>query len=158
MRATSILLIAFLASTSAALAQSFSGTSTTTAEYKPLTFWNRLTLGSTFFTNSTVASSIKVVYSFNLDDLSSKAKEADLTALAKKGEISFGIFDKTSNTIKSVPASAATISELKKNYPDENLVVLSSGNTLLGGKPSGTFFTFRDSDTTFISRDERKVQ
>jgi hypothetical protein len=145
MRAISTALIFLSVSPVTVLAQAF-GTQpqTTTLEYKPLTFWNKIELGSTYFTNATLAKSIEVAYSFELNDLTEKVQSDELSTLARDGKIAFGIADKESNTIKAVPGDLTSVSDLKKAYPDERLVVLSQSDKLFGKTANVPVYTFRD--------------
>ena len=117
MRAILFALLAALAPFPSAFAQ---GVTASTAEYKPRTFWNKLTFSSTYHTNAQLARNIEVVNSFDLNDFSAKVKEDELSALAIEGKITFGVLDKNSNAIKSAPADITTVSDLRKTFPHRN--------------------------------------
>src|SRR5262249_45748729 len=113
----------------------------TTAEYKPLTFWNQFRLGGTFFTNATLARNIRIVYAFDLSNPSMQVKDKEISALAHEGKVTFGVLDNESRSIRSAPSGTTNISDLKKLFPNDKIVVLSPNDSLLGQTPSGTFFT-----------------
>lgn len=81
-------------------------------DYKPLTVWTSITLGTSYYTNPQKASTINVAYSFDGPEFASDFKSRALWDLAKQGKISFGLSNKTSNTIVVVP-----LSELQKKFP-----------------------------------------
>lgn len=83
--------------------------------YKPLTTWDSISIGASYYTNPQRAKATSVVYSFDGPEFSDKLKSAALWKLASEGKVSFGIKDKNENIISVVP-----ISELQKLYPANN--------------------------------------
>jgi len=111
-------------------------------DYKPLTFWRTIGLGSSYFTNPTVASTANVAYSFDGPEFSGQLYDS-LWKLAQQGKISFGITDKDKKSITVVP-----LAQLQKVYPvsgpadlaavvaKDDVTIVTNDKVLLGAASS----------------------
>lgn len=110
--------------------------------YKPLTFWDSLSLGASYYTNPQRATSTSVAYSFDGPEFSGRAKSNALWEIANQGKIAFGISvkkDKDKDTITVVPLSGlqqlypvASADDLTRVLAKDNIFVVYTDKTLLG--------------------------
>jgi hypothetical protein len=114
------------------------------AEYKPLTFWSKVTLGSYYLTNSAAANNIDIVYAYDPAAL----KDADAIAkLLKEGTIKVGIESKDNKVAgyrlpDSVKADGKALSDfIKSKSNNGDLVYLAAQENLMGATPTGALYT-----------------
>jgi len=119
--------------------------------YKPLTLWDSISLGASYYSNPERVKTTSVAYSFDGPEFS--GKPVALWNFAQQGRISFGISDKDKKQILVVP-----LSELQKRYnvngPDDlihvltkdDVMVVFADKTLLG----------EDSKTLVVKTESRK--
>lgn len=103
------------ATASAAPDQGSALASVEAGDYKPLTVWATISLGTSYYTNPQKAGAINVAYSFDGPEFSGDLNSQALWNLAKAGKISFGLIDKAKNNIEVVP-----LAELQKRFPANN--------------------------------------
>jgi hypothetical protein len=86
--------------------------SVASGDYKPLTLWDSISLGASYYTNPERAKATSMAYSFDGPEFSDQTKSKALWHLAEQGKVSFGIADKDKKIISVVP-----LFELQKQYP-----------------------------------------
>jgi len=125
--------------------QEYSPSPVQNGDYRTLTLWGTVTLGSAYFTNPHKVAAIDVAYSYDGPEFSNELKREALWSLAKQNRISFGIIDEAQNKILVIP-----LSELKKRYAidsaDEldkvlsssDIAVVANTSSLLGASSKST--------------------
>lgn len=116
------------------------GTSVLLGTYKPLTLWDSISLGASYYTNPQRVKATSVAYSFNGPEFSDKSKSQELWTLAGEGKVFFGLTEHDkNNTIDVVPLSELQKqfrifgpADLTKVLAKENVFVVYNGKTLLG--------------------------
>ena len=107
-----------------------SDSSVTSGKYKPLTLWDSISLGASYYTNPQRAKTTSIAYSFDGPEFSSGSKSQALWDFARQGKISFGLTDKDKKQITVVP-----LSELQKRFtvegPADLMNVLTKDDVLV---------------------------
>jgi len=93
-----------------------------TGDYKPLTWWDSISLGASYFVNPQRATTAEVAYSFDSPEFSDKADE--LWKLATEEKISFGVSKREGAKVDSI--AVGPLSELQKLFPVHNAADLST--------------------------------
>lgn len=118
-------------------------------EYKRLDLWTSLKLGSAVFVNPQAVRDAKFAYLFDLSNFTKLGSENKVWALAKEGQIGFGLPQKGRDTLEVV--SLQKLSELAGsndiNDPAQLSVVLAktggkvvaAQERLLGARSAGAF-------------------
>jgi hypothetical protein len=108
-------------------------------DYKPLTLWDKIKLGSAYYTDPQLIQNTSVAYSFDPLDFAAKGKGDQLYQLAVDGHIAFGTANKASGSIKVQPSGTILTNyavhnsdDLKKMLGSQQLKVLSVQPELLG--------------------------
>jgi hypothetical protein len=117
------------------------------AEYKPLTFWSKVALGSYFLTNSAAAHNINIVYAYAPNELKASEDPEVITKLLKEGTIKVGIESKD-NKVVGYSLPEGTIGDgkalsdfVKINSIKGDFVYLAAKQDLLGATPTGALYT-----------------
>jgi hypothetical protein len=110
--------------------------------YKPLTIWDSISLGASYYTNPQRATSTNVAYSFDGPEFSDAMKSNALWELAKQGKIFFGISvkkDKNQDSISVVPLQGLqqlfavnSAADLTRVLAKDNVFVIYTDKMLLG--------------------------
>jgi hypothetical protein len=117
------------------------------AEYKPLTFWSKVALGSYFFTNSAAAHNIEIVYAYKPDELKANQDPNEIMKLLKEGTIKVGV-ERKDNRVVGYSLSKGgdhgddkALSEFVKKSAQGDVVYLAVKQDLLGAAPTGALYT-----------------
>ncbi len=117
------------------------------AEYKPLTFWSKVTLGSYFFTNPATAHNIEIVYAYRPDELKANADVDAITKLLKEGIVKVGVESKDNKVAgyklpEGIAGDDKALSEFVRNSSTKaDVVYLATEQGLLGATPTGALYT-----------------
>jgi hypothetical protein len=106
-------------------------------DYKPLTLWDRVKIGSAYYTDPQFVQNTPVAYSYGPDNF--VGKDDQLYQLALKGHIAFGTANKASGSIMVQPSQTVlriyavhNPDDLKKTLGADQWKVLSTQPQLLG--------------------------
>ena len=117
------------------------------AEYKPLTFWSKVSLGTSYFTNTSTANNIEIVYAYRPDELKATNDPDAVTKLLKAGMVQVGVESKDKMVSgyrlpDGVAGNDKAPSEfVKTSSAKGDIVYLAPEHGLLGATPSGTLYS-----------------
>jgi hypothetical protein len=115
-----------------------------TGDFKALGFWKALKLGGAYWVNPSAVRDVRVVYAFDPKDFTAAHMSTDIFALAKTGQVSFGL-PTAKDSFKAVTLSDLTSqykvddqTSLDKLLTSGNISVIAGQDFLLGAKPTVT--------------------
>jgi hypothetical protein len=108
-------------------------------DYRPLTLWAMISLGSSYYTNPQRAQAIGLAYTYDGPEFSDDFRNLSIWKLAEDGKISFGLVNTQTGTVTVVPLvefkqkfSIRSPSDLPAILARDDVRVVAGDKNLLG--------------------------